>query len=76
MVILSNVLLDGNMTPSAIKPEGITGITKDMVMSAKNALTFDLDLMVPVAIQGAGAGKTETGHAILRDVLAIHHDLR
>ncbi len=116
VVILSNVLLGGNLKPSAITPEGITGITKDMVMAAKaegyryklvaftrkdggkivagvspqklplsdpltgvmgakNALTFDLDLMGPVTIQGAGAGRTETGHAILQDVLAIHHDL-
>jgi homoserine dehydrogenase len=116
VVILSNVLLGGKLKPSAITPEGITGISKDMVMAAKaegyryklvgftrreggkvvagvsprklplsdpltgvmgakNALTFDLDLMGPVTIQGAGAGKTETGHAILQDVLAIHHDL-
>jgi len=117
VVILSNVLLGGNLKPSAITPTGITSITKDMVaaakaegfryklvaftrregariaagvspqklplsdplagvMGAKNALTFDLDLMGPVTIQGAGAGKIETGHAILQDVLAIHHDLK
>ena len=117
VVILSNVLLGGRLKPSAIKPEGITGITKAMIMNAKaegfryklvgfarregakvvagvsprklplsdpltgvmgakNALTFDLDLLGPVTIQGAGAGKTETGHAILQDVLAIHNDLR
>jgi homoserine dehydrogenase len=116
VVILSNVLLGGDLTPSSIAPQGITGITKEMVMTAsaegcryklvaftrrdggkiaagvspqklplsdpltgvmgaKNALTFDLDLMGAVTIQGAGAGKTETGHAILQDVLAIHHDL-
>jgi len=45
------------------------------VMGAQNALTFDLDLLGPVTIQGAGAGKLATGHAILQDVLAIHHDL-
>lgn len=42
------------------------------IMGSHNALTFDLDLMGKVTIQGAGAGKTETGHAILSDVLAIH----
>jgi len=46
------------------------------VMGAQNALTFDLDLLGPVTIQGAGAGKLATGDAILQDILAIHHDLR
>ena len=45
------------------------------VMGAQNALTFDLDLLGLVTIQGPGAGKLATGHAILQDVLAIHHDL-
>jgi homoserine dehydrogenase len=41
------------------------------VMGAYNALTFDLDLLGKVTISGPGAGKTETGYAILSDVLAI-----
>jgi homoserine dehydrogenase len=45
------------------------------VMGAQNALTFDLDLLGQVTIQGPGAGKLATGHAILQDMLAIHHDL-
>ena len=31
------------------------------VMGARNALTFDLDLLGPVTIEGAGAGRVETG---------------
>jgi len=42
------------------------------VMGAQNALTFDTDLMGKVTIQGAGAGKIETGFAILSDILAVH----
>ena len=42
------------------------------VMGAHNALTFDTDLMGKVTIQGAGAGKIETGYAILSDLLAIN----
>jgi homoserine dehydrogenase len=42
------------------------------VMGANNALTFDLDLLGKVTIQGPGAGKMATGYAILADVLAIH----
>ncbi len=42
------------------------------VMGAQNALTLDTDLMGKVTIQGAGAGKIETGFAILSDILAVH----
>ena len=42
------------------------------VMGAHNALTFDTDLMGKVTIQGAGAGRIETGYSILSDMLAIH----
>jgi homoserine dehydrogenase len=42
------------------------------VMGAQNALSFETDLMGKVTIQGAGAGKTETGFSILSDLLAVH----
>lgn len=42
------------------------------VMGAQNALTAVTDLMGPVTIQGAGAGKTETGYSLLSDMLSIH----
>jgi homoserine dehydrogenase len=42
------------------------------VMGAHNALSLQTDLLGKVTIQGAGAGKTETGFAILSDMLAIH----
>ena len=45
------------------------------VMGANNALTFDLDLLGKVTIQGPGAGKTETGYSILADMLTIHRHL-
>jgi homoserine dehydrogenase len=44
-------------------------------MGAQNALTFDTDLMGKITIQGAGAGKIETGYSILSDILAIHRRL-
>ncbi len=43
------------------------------VMGAQNALSFETDLLGKVTIQGAGAGKKETGFSILSDLLAIHH---
>jgi homoserine dehydrogenase len=42
------------------------------VMGAQNALSLETDLLGKVTIQGAGAGKTETGFSILSDMLAIH----
>jgi homoserine dehydrogenase len=42
------------------------------IMGANNALTFDLDLLGKVTVQGPGAGKIETGYSILADMLAIH----
>jgi len=117
IVILSNVLLGGELTPADVKREGITALNRGMittakeqgfrykliaqtrkagakieasvspqklpladplagVMGAQNALTFDTDLMGKVTIQGAGAGKIETGYSILADILAIHRYLR
>ena len=116
IVILSNVLLEGTVTPADVSREGITSLAKDQILAAKkegfrykliaqtkrdgdkiqasvspqklplsdplagimganNALTFDLDLMGKITIQGAGAGKTETGYSILSDILAIHRRL-
>ena len=45
-------------------------------MGAQNALTFDTDLLGKITIQGPGAGKIETGYAILSDILAIHGRLK
>jgi homoserine dehydrogenase len=43
------------------------------VMGAKNALTFTTDMLGDVTIIGPGAGRKETGFAILSDILAIHN---
>nr|NIN91406.1 homoserine dehydrogenase [bacterium] len=116
IVILSNVFLEGNITPSDAKREGITSLSKQEVQTAKqegyrykliastkkengqirarvspqklpladplagvmganNALTFDLDLLGKVTVQGPGAGKIETGYSILTDMLTIHRHL-
>lgn len=116
IVILSNVLLGGNIKPTDAAREGITALSKDKILKAKkegfrykliastrkengrivasvspqklplsdplsgimganNALSFDLDLLGKVTIQGPGAGKTETGYSILVDILAIHRQI-
>ncbi|MHB8093704.1 MAG: homoserine dehydrogenase [Candidatus Aminicenantales bacterium] len=113
VLILSNVLLGGNIQPADVARQGISSISRADVLAAKaagfryklisrtarkdgrieasvgprklpltdplaqvmgtrNALTFDLDMMGTVSIQGAGAGKVETGYSILSDLLAVH----
>lgn len=42
------------------------------VGGATNALTFETDVLGPVTIVGAGAGRVETGFSILIDLLWIH----
>lgn len=46
------------------------------VSGATNAITFTTDLMGDVTVIGAGAGRKETGAAILSDLLALHHERR
>ena len=46
------------------------------VGGATNALTFDTELMGPITIVGAGAGKIETGYSLLTDLLAIWHGIK
>ena len=116
IIILSNVFLEGNIKPSDAKREGITSLSKQEILTAKqegyrykliastkkengqiragvspqklpladplagvmganNALTFDLDLLEKVTVQGPGAGKIETGYSILTDMLTIHRNL-
>ncbi len=117
VVILSNVVLGGNISPAdAQERVGISGITIEDIRKAKaeemrykligsarkehgkiiasvrpeklplsdplagvggavNALTFKTDLSGPITIQGSGAGKLETGFAILIDVLNMHKEM-
>lgn len=42
------------------------------VMGATNALTFTTDLMGDITIVGAGAGRIQTGFAILTDLLEVN----
>ncbi|OLS24713.1 MAG: Homoserine dehydrogenase [Candidatus Heimdallarchaeota archaeon LC_3] len=41
-----------------------------------NAITFTTDLMGDITVIGAGAGKTETGFALLSDLLDLHTEIQ
>jgi homoserine dehydrogenase len=63
---------DGKVTGS-VAPEMVDlGHPLAGIMGAKNALTFTTDLLGDVTIVGPGAGRKETGFAILTDLLAIN----
>jgi homoserine dehydrogenase len=42
------------------------------VSGATNAITYSTDLLGDVTLVGPGAGRTETGYALISDLLAIH----
>ena len=46
------------------------------VADATNAVTYSTDLLGDVTLVGPGAGRTETGYALLGDLLAIHRKQR
>jgi homoserine dehydrogenase len=66
---------DGKLLAS-VKPTSIP-LTHPLagVDGATNAITYSTDLLGDVTLIGAGAGRLETGFAILGDLLAIHRKL-
>jgi homoserine dehydrogenase len=70
--LIARVKKEGDRIEASVLPEKLP-VTDPLtsVMGAQNALTFDTDLMGKVTIQGAGAGRIETGFSILSDMLAI-----
>lgn len=62
---------DGTVV-AGVKPEMVP-LTHPLagVMGATNALTFTTDLLGDVTIVGAGAGRMQTGFAILTDLLSL-----
>lgn len=71
--LIASVERNKNGISAQVKPEMVpiehplAGVSGTM-----NALTFTTDLLGDVTIVGPGAGKTETGFAILNDLLRIH----
>jgi homoserine dehydrogenase len=42
------------------------------VSGATNAVTFETNLLGPITVVGAGAGRIETAYALLSDIISIH----
>ena len=113
VVILANLLMGESLTMRDVKRTGITGITPQDIIEAReagerwkligmvektdgriqatvqplrlplahplasvsgatNAITYSTDLLGDVTLVGPGAGRIETGYALISDLLAIH----
>jgi len=74
--LIGEVTVENGVVKAKVGPERLDlADPLASVMGATNAITFDTDLMGPVTIVGAGAGKIETGFSLLTDILAIHRKL-
>lgn len=71
--LIASIEKNNNKVRAYVKPEMIP-LSNPLagVMGSTNAIMFTTDLLGDVTIIGKGAGKLETGFAILSDLLAIH----
>ncbi|OIJ13647.1 homoserine dehydrogenase [Anaerobacillus alkalilacustris] len=70
--LIAQVKQEGGKCYASVGPEMIS--LKDSlagVSGATNAITYECDLIGPVTLQGAGAGKVETAFSILIDLLNV-----
>jgi len=71
--LIGTVERDGNQICASVKPTQVSfSHPLASVMGATNAITYSTRLLGDVTIIGAGAGRLETGYALLEDILAIH----
>jgi homoserine dehydrogenase len=70
--LIGRVKKVNNRVIASVKPEAIP-MTDPLagVMGATNAITYECDLSGPVTLVGAGAGRGETGFAILIDLINV-----
>jgi homoserine dehydrogenase len=71
--LLAKVKMENGITVASIAPEKV-GITDSLasIGGAVNAITYECDLLGPVTLSGAGAGKKETGFSLLIDLININ----
>ncbi len=70
--LIGRVKKEGNGVTASVGPEMLP-LSDPLagVMGAVNAVTYDCDLSGPITLVGAGAGRVETGFAILIDLINI-----
>jgi homoserine dehydrogenase len=70
--LIARAAVAGGRVAASVRPERLP-VTDPLaaVSGATNAITYQTDLLGPVTLIGPGAGRQETGFAILSDLLAI-----
>lgn len=71
--LLGKVKQEHGKVTASIAPEKVE-MTDSLasINGAINAITYECDLLGPVTLSGAGAGKTETGFSLLIDLIHIN----
>jgi homoserine dehydrogenase len=71
--LIAEVGMDGGKLVAKVAPREIP-LTHPLagIMGATNAITLTTDHLGEVTIVGPGAGRVETGQALLTDLLAVH----
>lgn len=74
--LIGSVRREGGKVVGSVSPQALP-LTNPLtsVMGATNAAQFATDLLGEVTVVGAGAGRRETGFAILADLLDIHRTI-
>jgi homoserine dehydrogenase len=71
--LIGHVEAIGNKITASVQPTRLpVNHPLASVSGATNAITFSTDLLGDVTLVGPGAGRIETGYAIVGDLLAIH----
>lgn len=71
--LIGSVEKENDTVKLAVKPQKIANTHPlASVSGATNAITYHTELVGDITLVGAGAGRMETGYAIIEDLLAIH----
>lgn len=74
--LIGSVVRDGDQLQLSVKPMQIpVDHPLASVGGATNAVTYTTDLLGQVTLVGPGAGRKETGYALVEDLLAIHRKI-
>ncbi len=70
--LIGRVKKEGGQVTASVGPEMLPAYDPlANVMGATNAITYETDLMGPITLIGAGAGRVQTGFALLSDLIEI-----
>jgi homoserine dehydrogenase len=71
--LVGSLVRDGNQIKASVKPECLPETHPlARVGGVTNAIVFTTDLLGEVMLQGPGAGRLQTGYAIIEDLLSIY----